>query len=409
MVSIVMLLVQFALAALLSPSMALIALVLVGGGLLASRVWLRRGSRSGREISAVHQRSAAAAFRLHAGLKAAMAQGTAPQFLREYRATLNDLSRELIVYDRDRSLAQNIASGGAALCAALLLVIGDRVLQLPFALLLTLIVLFSRMAGPALQFQQSLQGLSAHVPSFAQLRHRFGSSAAGAVAGADAAPLEWRELVLDRATYRHPGGEGGTQELSLSIASGEWVALSGPSGAGKTTAADLVAGLLRPQSGSVAVDRQPLEGETLDGWRHSLAYVGQTDTVFDDTVRGNLLAEGATADDAAMWSVLEAVGLGERIQAFPEQLDAQVGDRGSSLSGGERQRLTIARALLRNASLLILDEATNALDAAGEQSVLGHLRALQPRPAALLIAHRPGPLALCDRVVEIDKGRQAGS
>src|SRR4029078_114186 len=97
-------------------------------------------------------------------------------------------------------------------------------------------------------------------------------------------------------------------------------------------------------------------------------------SAFNDSVRGNLLAEGAAADDAGLWHSLELVGLSERVRAFPNGLDEYVGDRGSQLSGGERQRLVLARALLRKPSLLILDEATAALDAEGEARVVDRLR-----------------------------------
>ena len=123
--------------------------------------------------------------------------------------------------------------------------------------------------------------------------------------------------------------------------------------------------------------------------------------MFDDSVRGNLLAEGAEADDAQLWDVLDAVGLADRVRGFPNGLDDRVGDRGSQLSGGERQRLVIARALLRRPSLLILDEATAALDANSEAEMLGRSRALDPRPAAILVAHRESTLAHCASVISI--------
>jgi ATP-binding cassette subfamily C protein len=191
------------------------------------------------------------------------------------------------------------------------------------------------------------------------------------------------------------------------LSTGEWLGLSGASGAGKTTVADLVSGLFSPDQGQVTVDGERLEGPLLERWRCGLAYVGQTDMVFNDSVRGNLLAEGARADDEALWAALETVGLGPRFRRVTEGLDTPIGDRGSSLSGGERQRLVLARSLLRRSSLLILDEATNALDPASEMEVLARLRGLTPRPAALLIAHRRAPLELCDRVLTISQGIDA--
>jgi ABC-type multidrug transport system fused ATPase/permease subunit len=197
----------------------------------------------------------------------------------------------------------------------------------------------------------------------------------------------------------------GLRGLTLTFGSGEWVGVAGASGAGKTTLVDLIVGLLEPQDGSLTVDGRNLDGATLDRWRSGLAYVPQEGSVFKDSVRGNLLAEGAAAGDEAVWGALERVGLSERIRAFPKGLDESVGDRGSQLSGGERQRLVIARALLRKPSLLILDEATSALDAESEAAILSEIRSLDPRPAALIIAHRNSTLAYCDSIVRIRHGK----
>jgi ATP-binding cassette subfamily C protein len=162
--------------------------------------------------------------------------------------------------------------------------------------------------------------------------------------------------------------------------------------------------LLVPEGGAIRIDGRPLEGDLLEQWRSALAYVGQEGTVFNDSVRGNLLAEGASADEVDLWQALATVGLGQRVRAFPAGLNESVGDRGSQLSGGERQRLVIARALLRRPSLLILDEATSALDSDGEAELIERLKAMKPRPAALVVAHRESTLSHCDSVVSIQHG-----
>jgi ATP-binding cassette subfamily C protein len=167
---------------------------------------------------------------------------------------------------------------------------------------------------------------------------------------------------------------------------------------------DIVAGLLMPQMGAIDIDGALLQGELLDGWRAAIAYVGQEGSVFSDTVRGNLLAEGADADDDGLWTALETVGLAERVLAFSNGLDEHVGDRGSQLSGGERQRLVLARALLRRSTLLILDEATAALDPDSEAALFDRLRSIEPRPAGLIVAHRESTLRHCDSVVSIQHG-----
>jgi ATP-binding cassette subfamily C protein len=349
------------------------------------------------------EQSASSGFRLHAGLKAALAQGTVPQFIEEYAATLRRQTDEFLRYTRDLSSSHQLAALAAAAAAALLLFVGVRVLALPFPVLIASLALFARMTNPALSVQQAVQRTAAFAPSFAAIERRIGALAPLGAAYAPPPPLDWNELEAKGAAFEHRPGLG-LRGATFTLAKGEWVAIAGPSGAGKTTLVDLVAGLMAPERGAILIDGRNVDGDTLGRWRAGLAYVAQEGVVFSDSVRGNLLAEGAGAADFRLWQVLETVGLAERVKALPGGLEESVGDRGSQLSGGERQRLVIARALLRDPSLLILDEATAALDAGSEGELLGRLRGLDPRPAALIVAHRDSTRAHCDSVLSIQHG-----
>ena len=406
--ALVMLAVQLALTLLLSPVLAAIALAVLATGFLVSLRWTRRGMRSGIALVERSEESTASGFRLHAGLKAALAQGSSAQFLAEYAATLGHAKDEMVRFAGDIASARQLAAFGAALAAALILFVGVRLLDLPFPVLVTSLVLFARMVAPAQQIQHAAQYVAGYAPSFAAIGRRIGPLEPPHAEAAGAEPIDWAELRLEDAGYRHKSGLG-LDNVTLSLRRGEWLGLAGASGAGKTTLVDVLAGLLSPTSGSVLVDGRSLEDEALARWRAGLAYVGQEGSVFDDDVRGNLLADGAQADDAALWRALAVAGLAERVKALPGGLDERVGDRGSQLSGGERQRLAIARALLRNPSLLILDEATAALDGESEASLLDRLRTLEPRPAAILVAHRPSTLGHCDSIITIQHGIVARS
>jgi ABC-type multidrug transport system fused ATPase/permease subunit len=283
------------------------------------------------------------------------------------------------------------------------LLIGVQVLALPFPILIASLVLFARMSGPAQLLQASAVRSAAYAPAFLAIERRLGRLESVAIAKAAILPIDWRKLIFDGVGFEHGDGLG-VQSASLTIARGEWLGLKGASGAGKTTLVDLVAGLLAPGRGTIALDGNALNGEVLERWRSAIAYVGQEGSVFSDSVRGNLLAEGAKADNVSLWQVLDIVGLAERVRAFPDGLNQSVGDRGSQLSGGERQRLIIARALLRRPSLLILDEATAALDGTSETELIGRVKGMEPRPAALVVAHRQSTLSHCDSVASIRHG-----
>lgn len=406
-IAIFMLVVQFTLALLLSPQLALVALVIIAVGLAASWTLLRKGRDRGLAVSDLGEQSSAAGYRLHAGLKAALAQGTIGDFLRLYRSDLELLSTHIWGLSRDLAWTRAIAATAAAAAAVILIVAGQQWLELPFTVLATLLLLFARMTGPAQSLQQALHGISAHAPAFEAVEQGVGvlrEPIAGN--GTDVQPLKWRELRLERVTYAHPDSGFALDVEQLSLKAGEWLGIAGPSGGGKTTLLDVAAGLLTPEDGSVAVDGRPLDDESLPGWRRGLAYVGQNEQTFDGTIRQNLLAGSAGAEDEnRLWDTLAVVGLADRVRASEAGLDMPIGDRGSALSGGERQRVAIARALLRRPRLMVLDEATNALDPAGEIALLKQVRDQAPTASLILIAHRAAPLELCDRVITVEGGR----
>jgi len=398
-----MLMVQLTLTFVLSPMLTLVAVAFLAAAYVATLRLARRGVSSGIGISEAMDESAGSGFRLHAGLKAALAQGTVAAFVAEYRSTLDRAARQLTRFARDYSSSRQWSAFGAAVAAAALLFVGVRVLALPFPVLVTSLILFARMSGPAQLLQNSALQVAAHAPSFAAIERALGPLTSSAAEREAAEPLDWEQLEFDGVRYEHQPGLG-LGSASLHIRRGEWIGICGASGAGKTTLVDLVAGLLAPETGLIEIDGKPLVGQVRERWRAAIAYVGQEGSVFSDSVRGNLLAEGARADDVDLWQVLETVGLGPRVRAFAAGLNESVGDRGSQLSGGERQRLALARALLRRPSLLILDEATAALDPESEALLIERLKAIEPRPAALIVAHRESTLSHCDSVVVIQHG-----
>ena len=398
-----MLIVQLTLTFILSPRLTVVAIAFLASGYLVSLRLIRRGVRSGFGISESVEESAGSGFRLHAGLKAALAQGTVAPFLAEYRASLAGAAGQFSRFARDYSSSRQWAAFGAALAATMLLYIGVRLLALPFPILVTSLILFARMSGPALLLQSSVLQAAAHAPAFAAIERRLGALGSGVFEHAAPQALEWNRLELDRVSFEHRPGLG-LKDASLRLERGEWLGVKGASGAGKTTLVDLVAGLMAPASGRVLIDGRPLEGDLQERWRTKIAYVGQEGSVFNDSVRGNLLAEGARADEVDLWQALEIVGLGARVRAFAAGLNEQVGDRGSQLSGGERQRLILARALLRRPGLMILDEATAALDPKSEEQLIDRLKSIEPRAAALVVAHRESTLGHCDSLVEIQHG-----
>ena len=194
------------------------------------------------------------------------------------------------------------------------------------------------------------------------------------------------------------------RDLDLIIDLGSIVGIAGPSGAGKTTFADLLVGLYPPQSGTILIGGVPLRGPSVTAWRNSVSYLAQDPFLFHDTIRRNLLWANPEVDEAALWSVLGMVGAEEIVRNAAQGLDTVVGERGTLLSGGERQRLCLARAMLRRPHLLVLDEATSAIDIEGEHALFERLLLVTPRPTIVMIAHRLESLRHCQRILLFEGG-----
>jgi ABC-type multidrug transport system fused ATPase/permease subunit len=195
--------------------------------------------------------------------------------------------------------------------------------------------------------------------------------------------------------------------VSFVVPKGQSVAIVGPSGAGKTTAVDLLLGLFAASSGQVRIDDVVLDRRTVKQWRKSVGYVPQEVFLLDgsiaDNVRFNRVDKPSA--DPEIWSALERAQIADFVAGLPEGVDTVVGERGVRLSGGQRQRLGIARALFRKPQVLILDEATSALDMATEAAVSETIVALRGTLTMVIIAHRLSTVRDCDSLVLLDHGK----
>lgn len=190
--------------------------------------------------------------------------------------------------------------------------------------------------------------------------------------------------------------------LSMTIEAGQTVAIVGASGAGKTSVAALLLGLYQPLAGQILIDSRRIDPLKL---RAKLAYVPQEPWLFGVSLRENLLMGNPEASEDQMRAVLTELGLGAFIESLPHGLDTLVGDRGLQLSGGQRQRIALARALLRDAGLLILDEATSGVDGETEERIRVALRARHHKRSMLIIAHRLATVRDADKIIVLESGQ----
>jgi len=222
-------------------------------------------------------------------------------------------------------------------------------------------------------------------------------------AGPTAEPLPLRdEFRFDRVSFSYRDDRPVIGAMSFTVRKGEWVGLAGTTGAGKSTLADLLMGLIEPDGGRILIDGRQLTRELRRAWQASIAHVPQSIYLADDSIAANITLgqPAAEVDSDRLARAVRSAQLEEFVRSLPEGLDSRVGERGVQLSGGQRQRIGIARALYKNASVLVLDEATNALDEVTEAAVLAAIR--ETDSTLVMIAHRPSVLAMCDRVISLD-------
>lgn len=206
-------------------------------------------------------------------------------------------------------------------------------------------------------------------------------------------------------TFAFRAGEPVLKDISLTARCGTRVAFVGPSGAGKTTIVDLLMRFYDPAEGTITVDGKDIRSVTVSSLRASIALVAQETLLFNASVRDNLLYARPAATPVEMETAARHAGAHEFISTLPEGYDTVIGERGVKLSGGERQRISIARAFLKDAPILILDEATAALDAASEALVQRALDQLMANRTVMVIAHRLATVRRADCILVLDAGR----
>jgi ABC-type multidrug transport system fused ATPase/permease subunit len=214
-------------------------------------------------------------------------------------------------------------------------------------------------------------------------------------------------IVLEKVSFSYPGADSPSiNNVSLSISRGSSVAFVGPSGAGKSTLVDIILGLLAPNEGQVRVDGQNVFDD-LAGWQRQIGYIPQSIYLSDDTIRRNVAFGVADTDidDFRVWEALKAAQLESLIYSLPEQLETLVGEQGMRLSGGQRQRIAIARALYHNPEIIIMDEATAALDNDTEREFMSALEKLSRHKTLIMIAHRLSTVKNCDCIYHLESGK----
>jgi len=405
------------------PTVALMVTVVLGaayGGIyLLVRSQLDKRGEARVEANTKRYQFVGEAF---GGIKEVKIQGKEEAFLDLYDDPSERYAWNQALYrvikKSPRYIIEMVAFGGIILIAVYLIAVQENIQQVipvlglyafaGYRLLPALQEAFHGLASARFniaaldKLHRDLKGLSeAEAPSF------------GAAGEPSASPLVLDdELALRGVSYTYPDAhEPAIKDLSLSIPARSMVGFVGKTGSGKTTAVDLILGLLRPQTGEVIIDGTPLRTDNLRCWQQTLGYVPQHIYLSDDTVARNI-AFGVAEDQIDMEAVREAARRAHIFnhieQDLPDRWETVVGEQGVKLSGGQRQRIGIARALYHGPSVLVFDEATSALDQSTEAGVMEAIYDLEGEQTILIISHRLSTVQRADTIFMLEEGRKVG-
>ena len=238
-----------------------------------------------------------------------------------------------------------------------------------------------------------------------------GDSAVETIAATESAirgEIEFRDLTFTYPTARSEDGTGGgpvLHDINLHIPAGSTLAIVGPTGSGKSTLASLIARLWEAPPGTLLLDGRSIRDYPLTELRRAIGYVPQDTFLFSDTLRENIAFGVNTALEEHVYEAAEIASISGEIQSFPQRYDTMVGERGITLSGGQKQRTSIARAILRQPRILILDDALSSVDTDTEERILRRLRDVMSQRTSIVISHRVSTVKNADQIVVLRDGR----
>jgi len=391
----------------LKLSAGMTSLVLATGAvlLLVSRRWMRAVHASGTAVSESVSEVYASATEHLQNLKAMKFYDAQSSDLAMFSSLQSSALQQSLESTRSQAAAAFWFEAGSLMLLGGIVFASLEILNVAPASILLLLAVFTRLIPRLAAGQSQLQAFLSELPAFENLMTIYRECVANAeVPGAAGPPPLAHEIRLERVGFRYEALRPMVlEDLSLTIAAGKVTAIVGSSGAGKSTVADLVNGLLSPLTGRVLVDDAELTPQSARAWRRHVGYVAQDTVLFHDTVRANLRWAKPDASEQEMRESL-SLAAAEFVFELPQGLDTTVGDRGMLLSHGQRQRIALARALLRKPGLLILDEATSSLDLDNEKRILDAIEQLQGRTTVLLIAHRVSAIQRAQMIYVIDNG-----
>ncbi len=328
-----------------------------------------------------------------------------------FKMITKKMQQEQVEYMKLKTTSQLYYKIASAILIAAFIFISVNRFHAQTGQLMLIIVIFSRLWPRVAGIQASMEQIAATLPAFKAVKALQHECEMAKEFEKDihqhVNPIHFEQEIECRDVffrYNQKESSHALNNINVRIPSKQMTAVVGRSGAGKSTLIDLLMGLNQPEKGQVLIDGIALSSENLLSLRRAISYVPQDPFLFNTSIRENLMLVEPTASDEQLWEALTFASAADFVGKLPNKLDTIIGDRGIRLSGGERQRLVLARAILRNPSILVLDEATSALDTESEAKIQEALDRLKGKMTIIVIAHRLSTIRNADQVVVLDQG-----
>lgn len=389
----------------ISPTMTLYTLAGAAVLLLVVRPFLLRTQRMGQEMAQTEKSLAQFLTEHITGMKSIKAAGVERPALRAGNAFLRAMRKLSLKMTLVRAVSASLFQPFSLLFVIALFAVTYKTPGFSIISFAATLYLIQKIFTYLESGQSALQSLSELLPyadNVSQWKEKLGEHREVVTHGGNAFSFE-KTITLSHVSFAYTQERPILSDATIVIKKGSITGFVGPSGAGKTSAADLLLRLFTPTNGQVLVDGVPVDDIGLDAWRHSIGYVSQDVFLFNGTIEENIRFYRNLSKEAVIAAAKQA-HVYDFITSLPDGFQTVVGDRGVMLSGGQRQRIVLARALVGQPALLVLDEATSALDHESEKLIQEAINALRGTTTVFVIAHRPSTIATADSIVVLDQG-----
>lgn len=411
--TIIFTLIQIGLALWLSVKLTLF--VLIGGLLMAlfSRRFIRTAQRLGDRTNELSKSYLGGLSDHFNGMKDIKSNMLEPQHLSWFRNLCTGMEQHYVKFVRLQTTSQFFYKVTSSLLIALFVLFSLQILHAETGQLILIVIVFSRLWPKFTSMQGSWEQIGTTLPAFRKLNQLLNETREASELQSESAPpssdtlqlthsIEFRNLYY---RYESNNAKYALQHINLKIPVNSMTAIVGKSGAGKSTLIDVLTGLIAPERGDILIDGVPLTSRDMISLRSSISYVSQDPFLFHASLRENLLMLNQEASEEELWRALDFAAAADFVRMLPGGLETIIGDRGIKLSGGERQRIVLARAMLKQPSILVLDEATSALDVENELKIQTALERLKGSVTLIVIAHRLSTIRNADQVIVLEKGK----